>query len=367
MNRLIGQKPAPATIKRAYPTSLRNVPAAASTAKPPSVQSFPIGPTPNTTVFLDMQVMLRIAAHCTENAPSIISGELVGLEVSPGMLEVSNCFLTPTRKDIWNPRERPDMKELEEKHRKEVEKFRAKVRELLHYVDADCQSVGWFQTMANSALNDPSVVEQLYQRMMEVDRSSAILCFDLERNATGQFPFRAFHLSESYINLRRRQEAGDISASNVVRTLSTSIIFSELKVQAKSVVAIDALLLQLQPSTSRRAETDARTIRLMTSDQLDRGLKFLSSALEEFTAEGERLMKYQKDASRYHMRRGVERKRMDDHRRELDDLDDEAKEKRFEAPSHLKSLLVRGHVDALATSVAQLAQENMAAGVLITK
>eukprot|EP01055_Gregarina_sp_Pseudo9_P001631 Gregarina_sp_Pseudo_9__1630@NODE_209_length_3610_cov_60_079530_g194_i0_p1_GENE_NODE_209_length_3610_cov_60_079530_g194_i0NODE_209_length_3610_cov_60_079530_g194_i0_p1_ORF_typecomplete_len376_score63_80JAB/PF01398_21/9_9e13Pet100/PF09803_9/0_84Pet100/PF09803_9/1_2e03_NODE_209_length_3610_cov_60_079530_g194_i011882315 len=368
----LAQKSAP-SIKRAYPSSaLRNAvapaaaPAAASTTAKSAALNYPIGPTPNTTVVVDMQVMLRIATHCAENAPTVVYGELVGLEVSPGVLEISNCFVTPTRRDIWNPRERPDLKELEEKHRKEVEKFRAKVRELLHYVDADCQSVGWFQTMINSALNDPVVVEQLYQRMTEVDRTSTILCFDLERNNNGLFPLRAFHLSETYINLRRRQEAGDLSASNVVRTLSTSVIFTELKVEVKPVVAVDSLLLELRPNIGKRFEADSK-IQDVTSDQLDRGLKFLSSALEEFTAEGERLMKYQKDSSRYHARRGMDRKRNEDHRRDMDDMEEEGREKRFEAPSHLKSLLVRGHVDSLATSVAQLAQENVAAGVLITK
>lgn len=372
-DRLAAQRAAP-TIKRAYPTG-RSAAAAAASAnvvtpsttvtKTSSVVNFPIGPTPNTTVVVDMQALLRIATHCSDNAPTVVYGELVGLEVSPGVLEISNCFVTPPRKDIWNPRERPDMKELEEKHRKEVEKFKVKVRELLHYVDADCQSVGWFQTMINSAMNDPNMVEQLYQRMTEVDRSSTILCFDLERNNSGQFPFRAFHLSETYINLRRRQEAGDLSASNVVRTLSTSVIFAELKVEVKSVVAVDALLLQLRTNSNKRFEADAK-IQTATSDQLDRGLKYLSNALVEFTAEGERLMKYQKDSNRYHTRRGMDRKRNDD-RRDMDDMEEEGREKRLEAPSHLKSLLVRSHVDALASSVAQMAQENVAAGVLITQ
>eukprot|EP01057_Protomagalhaensia_wolfi_P001188 Protomagalhaensia_wolfi_Nauph_80__1187@NODE_16_length_5045_cov_135_815621_g12_i0_p2_GENE_NODE_16_length_5045_cov_135_815621_g12_i0NODE_16_length_5045_cov_135_815621_g12_i0_p2_ORF_typecomplete_len364_score75_18JAB/PF01398_21/1_8e06_NODE_16_length_5045_cov_135_815621_g12_i09792070 len=363
MDRLT-QRAAP-PMKRAYPNSMRNV--AAGIAQPvpkasPPTASLIVGPTPNTVVVLDMQVMLRIAYQCSEQAPAIARGELVGLEVSPGILEVSNCYVTPPRKDLWNPRDRPEsLKELEEKHKKEVEKFRLKVRELLHYVDADCQSVGWFQTMLNSAISDAAIVEQLYQRMVETDRCSVLLCFDLERSESGQFPFRAFHLSETYISLKRRQEAGDLSASNVVRTLSTSAIFSELRVEGKSVVADDALLLRLE-SANKRHETDPRHVQL--SDQLDRGLKYLSAALEDFTAEGERLMKSQKESNRYGLRR-VDRKYVrDDHRREQEDDEDG---KKHEAPSHLKSLLVRGHVDSLATSVAQLAQENVAAGVLIAK
>eukprot|EP01053_Blabericola_migrator_P012981 Blabericola_migrator_1__12980@NODE_862_length_6235_cov_1175_870947_g611_i0_p3_GENE_NODE_862_length_6235_cov_1175_870947_g611_i0NODE_862_length_6235_cov_1175_870947_g611_i0_p3_ORF_typecomplete_len366_score60_77JAB/PF01398_21/2_6e07_NODE_862_length_6235_cov_1175_870947_g611_i039435040 len=365
MDRLIQRPPPP---RPSYPTSMRNVAAnvaPAATAKPAATQpaNLVFGPTPNTTVVLDMQVALRIAYVCSETAPSISTGELVGLEVSPGLLEVSNCYVVPPRKDIWNPRERPDMKELEEKHKKEVEKFRVKVREYLHYVDADCQSVGWFQTMLNSAINDASLVEQLYQRMTEVDRCSILLCYDVERYNSGCFPFRAFHLSENYINLRRRQEAGDLSASNVVRTLSTSVIFTELKVSMKSVVAMDAFLMELQETASKRFEADIKIQPILT-DQLERGLKALSMATEEFTAEGERLMKHQKEGGRYNIRR--QDKRRDDHRRDYEE-DEEGRDRKGEAPSHLKSLLVRGYVDSLATSVAQLAQENVVAGALMTE
>lgn len=81
--------------------------------KKPTLSSLSQGPTPNMVVQLDLQVMLRVAALCKEDPTVIVHGELVGLNVAAGQLEITNCFATPTRRDVWNPRERPDMRELE--------------------------------------------------------------------------------------------------------------------------------------------------------------------------------------------------------------------------------------------------------------
>lgn len=149
--------------------------------------------------------MLRIASQCVDNAPSVVVGELIGLEVSPGNLEISNCFVNPANRtdSIAGQDESTDP---QERQKREIEKHRVKVRELLHYVDSDCQSVGIFCTITHRAIHDPALVDELYHRVSDVDNSSIILGFDLQRNSSGKFPFRGFRLSDEYLAIRMQSD-----------------------------------------------------------------------------------------------------------------------------------------------------------------
>lgn len=45
-----------------------------------------------------VQVVLKIIKHCKENLPSLVTGQLLGLDFD-GKLEVTNCFPFPQQKD----------------------------------------------------------------------------------------------------------------------------------------------------------------------------------------------------------------------------------------------------------------------------
>jgi translation initiation factor 3 subunit H len=50
-------------------------------------------------VQLDGHVVLKIAKHCRDNMPNLVTGQLLGLDVGP-VLEVTDCFpfpVTPVR------------------------------------------------------------------------------------------------------------------------------------------------------------------------------------------------------------------------------------------------------------------------------
>ncbi len=51
---------------------------------------------PLRSVQLDGQAILKIVKHCSECAPSLVTGQLLGLDVGT-TLEVTNCFPFPVR------------------------------------------------------------------------------------------------------------------------------------------------------------------------------------------------------------------------------------------------------------------------------
>lgn len=129
----------------------------------------------------------------------------------------------------------------------------------MHYVDADCQSLGWFQTMPCSGLIEPAYVEELFQRVSTVDRNSIILTFDHERDALGRFPFRAFQLSEEFFALKKKQECNEINLQQMTRSVGQADILVELIVKAKAGVANDSLLLHMRPTPQVRSDKVSRT------------------------------------------------------------------------------------------------------------
>jgi translation initiation factor 3 subunit H len=58
------------------------------------------------TVQLDGQVVLKIVKHCTDAAPQLVTGQLLGLDVGQ-TLEVTDCFPFPVRAARAAPRARP--------------------------------------------------------------------------------------------------------------------------------------------------------------------------------------------------------------------------------------------------------------------
>jgi hypothetical protein len=54
------------------------------------------------TVQLDGQVVLKIVKHCTDAAPQLVTGQLLGLDVGQ-TLEVTDCFPFPVRAALSLP------------------------------------------------------------------------------------------------------------------------------------------------------------------------------------------------------------------------------------------------------------------------
>ena len=53
---------------------------------------------PLRVVQIDGQVLLKIMKHCTDCAPTLVTGQLLGLDIGQ-TLEVTDCFPFPVRAD----------------------------------------------------------------------------------------------------------------------------------------------------------------------------------------------------------------------------------------------------------------------------
>jgi translation initiation factor 3 subunit H len=89
-------------------------------------------------VQLDGLVLLKIIKHCRENLPYAVSGQLLGLDVHE-KLEVTGCFPMPSASSTTKGEDSSRTAESEE------EKYQVAMMKLLREVNADCNSVGWYQ------------------------------------------------------------------------------------------------------------------------------------------------------------------------------------------------------------------------------
>lgn len=85
-------------------------------------------------VQLDGLVLLKIIKHCRQNLPDAVSGHLLGLDVKE-KLEVTGCFPMPAAASSSKAaREEAD-----------AEEYQMAMMKLLREVNADANTVGWYQ------------------------------------------------------------------------------------------------------------------------------------------------------------------------------------------------------------------------------
>lgn len=250
-------------------------------------------------VFLELQVMLRVASVCNENLANC--GELVGLKLCDNdvqRVEVTDCFGGPKRPVVSAERnyyEKVEAREVELKFQKDCEKHKTRMTEILQYVDADCESLGFFQSHFSDEL---PVVEKLKTLVKDAPATAAdvasvtsqggastltgasavssastsagvgarstgvgsvkniVLTFDHERKAMGMFPFRAFCLRDAAAatgtSETRASSAESASTEAATKEADVSglagegsamLELRELRVKPKPSALADALLL----------------------------------------------------------------------------------------------------------------------------
>ncbi|EZG77187.1 hypothetical protein GNI_043010 [Gregarina niphandrodes] len=205
---------------------------------------------------LMLQPTLRIAGFATEDPSATIRGELLGLEVSPGVVEVSNCYAFRSNVVVQTPTDGSSLEAAEEKLKKEAEKYQSKMRDLLEYVDCDPQPIGIWVT--NNS-NHKDILEELWDRCHTYDPNSVLLSFDSYLATIGRMPFKAFLLSPQWFSLRHQLETGELDKAQFtkkVNELDNKDLLTPIKVTLLSSAYTDAIKMLCAPSLEHRVARD---------------------------------------------------------------------------------------------------------------
>ena len=96
-------------------------------------------------VHVDGVALMRIIKHCNEEAPTLVAGVLLGLEVD-GVLEVTNCFPAPQERGFaTGDDDEEDDGEVGEQPMSAPE-FSLEMMKKLRAVNVDNNTVGWYRS-----------------------------------------------------------------------------------------------------------------------------------------------------------------------------------------------------------------------------
>jgi translation initiation factor 3 subunit H len=302
------------------------------------IDNIPLGES-ITNVSLEILVVLKIIQHCRQNTQSeTVTGQLLGLDIR-GELEVTDCFPLPLRHD--------DEEDRGSAHALEMMKI---IRDTV-----DNNTVGWYYSGFLEAHISQFLLETQFSYQSQTT-SSVVLIYDPLVTTQGTLGFRAYRLSEAFMDLHRG--SGFTKESLTSHKFKFHDIFVNIPITIRTAFGYtDALLAQFQTSrdlTSRYEELE------MGSEFLNKNLEGLLYCISDLQKEQtvydtyqRNMTKLEKEQQQYILRRKHENEirkskgepLLSENHRDFE-IEQPSLFKKPPEPSRLESLLISNRMDS---------------------
>lgn len=268
----------------------KSAPLPATTETP---QTMAITPIPKISeVHVDGVALMRIIKHCNEEAPTLVAGVLLGLEVD-GVLEVTNCFPAPQERGFaTGDDDEEDDGEVGDQPMSAPE-FSLEMMKKLRAVNVDNNTVGWYRsTQLFGSFIEDSFISEMMEYHQKIGPNSICLVFDPFN--TGSLALRAFRLRPSFISQLQERSFKDTSLD----AEGKSNVLDELPVRLTNSKLAKAFLWDMQEK--RGCDSDFSRLGHSTDDMLAQNMDFLNDAVDDMIEEQESIAN--------HLRRNERRK-----------------------------------------------------------
>ncbi|KAG5359887.1 Eukaryotic translation initiation factor 3 subunit H [Yarrowia sp. C11] len=265
-----------------------------------------------TRVCIDSSVALKIVRHCQESAPSIVAGQLLGLDVD-GELRISHSFAFPQNAAGGNPNSDDGLS----LRLKAVAKYQPEMIDHLKEVNVDSNSVGWYQSTVLGRIYNASVIENLAV-FQEKNPDSVVLVYDVAGSEVvsdadpasnggpqghttttpSGFNLRAFRLSEEYLSVRKSGKFD--TATLTENNLTYHDVLVELPVEIKNSNLATLLLYQLgqQYPNSPFAESSFSNLNVSVDPFLEKNIEAIFDSVDDFHYDQGNYNYYQRQMTR---------------------------------------------------------------------
>ena len=267
-------------------------------------------------VVVDGLAVLKIVKHCREGLPNLVSGALLGLD-QRGVLEITHSFPGISTASA-------DGGPAAEANAEDDQQYQLDMMTSLREVNVDNNRVGGYQSMFYGNFNNFQIVEALQQYHENIP-NSIVLLYDPIQTANGSLTLRAFRLSDKFLNLSKRGDAGSIDF------IPPSEILEELPIKIRNPGLINALLFDMKRNAS--LSCDFERLDLSTNPYLEKNLEYLCGWVDDLSEE------------QYKYKNVLQPKRADDWRRKQGDFDNK------EAPDRLLSLLLSNQISQYCSQI----------------
>mmetsp|Transcript_5500 Transcript_5500/g.7433 ORF Transcript_5500/g.7433 Transcript_5500/m.7433 type:complete len:333 (+) Transcript_5500:109-1107(+) len=232
--------------------------------------------TPLNTVQIDGMVLLKVIKHCKECMPSLVTGQLLGLDIG-STLEVTSAFPFPS----------------EDEGDADGAGYQLEMMRCLREVNVDNNTVGWYQSTYLGSYQTTELIETFLNYQENIKRC-VCLVYDPYRSSQGVLALKALKLKDGFMSLYR---SGSLSAAELRAQLAWQDIFQEIPVSVANSSLHATLMAQLEPElTANQADFDRLV--LSTNPFLEKNMEFLSESLDDLQVEQQKLSYYQRSLAR---------------------------------------------------------------------
>jgi translation initiation factor 3 subunit H len=163
--------------------------------------------------------MMKIIRHSSQAFPTVATGSLVGLDVSGGTLEITNCFPFPivdasgaaadgaAAAAAASNQQQNQQQNAQELANLAASAPRAKANagyetEMIKYlreVNVDANNVGWYTSTSMGNFVNSNTIENQFHYQKELNERTVALVHDVSRSSQGAMSLRAFRLSPAFM------------------------------------------------------------------------------------------------------------------------------------------------------------------------
>ncbi|OIW11708.1 hypothetical protein TanjilG_12227 [Lupinus angustifolius] len=184
-----------------------------------------------------LPVILKIIKHCKDHSPSLVTGQLLGLDVG-SVLEVTNCFPFP-------------MREEDEEVEADGANYQLEMMRCLREVNVDNNTVGWYQSTLLGSFQTVELIETFMNYQENIRRCVCII-YDPSRSDQGVLALKALKLSDSFMELYRNnnftgEKCGFSSRGCCFMLILFLIYLYQIKVSNSALIS--AFMTELEPDT----------------------------------------------------------------------------------------------------------------------
>ena len=305
---------------------------------------------------------MKIVKHCTENAPSLVTGQLLGLDVG-STLEVTDCFPFPSDPHA-NAAQEP------EQDAKQGADYQLEMMRCLREINVDNNTVGWYQSTYLGSYYTEELIETFLAYQENIKRCVCIV-YDPTRSATqGSFGLKALRLTDRFLEIHRK---GEFTFEKIVdKSLSWAEIVTETPVKISNSALVSAVMGELTAGAAQDDEhgvtrADLDRLSMSSNPFLEKSLEFLGECMDDLAAEQQKVAFYQRNLSRQQLQQAQwlqKRKQENAARRAagqepLPEEEENPAQKQVAEPSRLEGFLIANQVNQYVDQVQEFGHASL--------
>ena len=187
--------------------------------------------TPLRSVQIDGQVVMKIVKHCSEQAPTLVTGQLLGLDIG-ATLEVTDCFPFPNQDAAAAEGEEDD-----------GANYQLEMMRCLREINVDNNTVGWYQSTYLGSYYTEELIETFLAYQENIKRCVCVVYDPTKSASVGTFGLKALRLTDRFLEIHR---AGEFTFEKIAdKSLSWADIVCEVPIRIANSALLSAMFGEL--------------------------------------------------------------------------------------------------------------------------